>query len=529
MADDQDATVRFLSSADSYGLSGPVERIDTHAAIVFLAGDRAYKLKRAVTYPYLDYGTPALRKAACEAELRLNRRTAPDLYLDVRAVTETADGHLGFEPDRRAVDWLVVMRRFPQDCLFSSAEMQAAMTPALLRRLADRIAAFHQRAEVIERVDGAAAIRSVIDANLESMAAQRSILPMDEAVALHRSSLALLDRLAPLLDRRAREGHVRRCHGDLHLRNICLIEGEPTLFDCLEFSDALASIDVLYDLAFLLMDMWQKGLRAQANILFNRYFDMTEETDGLTALPLFMSIRAAIRSHVAAAAALLQRAKTERERQETDARAYLEAAKSYLDSRPPLLVAIGGLSGTGKSTLAQGLAPDIGQPPGARILRTDVIRKRLFDKAPEDRLGQDAYSPATDLRVYERLYVSAAAALAARHAVIVDAVFADPSERVRIEAIAETAGVPFRALWLAAPREALEARVQARSGDASDATVAVLHRQLGYDIGDLAGWHRIDAGGDAAQSRSLAARALARPQVEFANCPSPTSRHPYGP
>jgi len=301
--------------------------------------------------------------------------------------------------------------------------------------------------------------------------------------------LQRLEAVGGLLDQRRAEGKVRRCHGDLHLRNICLLDGKSTLFDCLEFSDALASIDVLYDLAFLLMDLEHRGLTEFANVVFNRYLDLTNEDDGLPALPLFLSLRAAIRAHVTATA--MDRAtQVEKKRQMAcEACSYLELAARLLRPRPSRLIAIGGLSGSGKSTLAAALAPAI----GARVLRSDVIRKRLFGVAPETPLPASAYAPEVSRRGYGALRRKARAALAAGYSVIIDAVSLKPEERRSFAAVAEAASVPFSGLWLAAPELTMAARLRARRHDASDASPEVLAQQLQQDAGPI-DWIIIDAG-----------------------------------
>jgi uncharacterized protein len=301
---------------------------------------------------------------------------------------------------------------------------------------------------------------------------------------LHASTEEWLARLGDLLDRRRAAGKVRRCHGDLHLRNICVLDGKPVLFDCLEFSEVFASIDVLYDLAFLLMDLEHQGQGASANLVFNRYLDLTGEDDGLAAMPLFLSLRAAIRAHVTALAGATAA---------DGARQYLDEACMALLPPPPQLIAIGGLSGTGKSTLAVGLAPGLGARPGARVLRSDVIRKRLFGLDPEARLPEDAYTPEVSERVYSTLRMQAAAALRAGYCAIVDTVALHAQERQAFAAVAQAAGVPFTGIWLDASPQTMTARVEARRHDASDATSAIVERQLEIDPGAM-DWHRIDAG-----------------------------------
>ncbi|MFZ2006057.1 MAG: AAA family ATPase, partial [Stellaceae bacterium] len=306
-----------------------------------------------------------------------------------------------------------------------------------------------------------------------------------------------LDRVGPLIDRRRAAGKVRRCHGDLHLRNICVIDGKPVLFDCIEFSDAFASIDVLYDLAFLLMDLDHQGHRASANLVLNRYLDLTEEADGLAAMPLFISLRAAIRAHVTASAGGAPE----------EALAYLGHACAALEPAAARLIAVGGLSGTGKSTLAAALGPGLGPTPGARLLRSDVIRKRLLGLDPEARLPQSAYTAEATRRVYAAMRNRAADALRAGYCAILDAVALRPEERQAFAMVAKKAGAPFAGLWLEAPEETMAERVTARRHDASDATAEIVKRQLEVDPGAL-DWKRIDAAGAAAEVLARAKRAL---------------------
>ncbi len=353
MMEDQRDVIAFLSEPSSYGPAiGRVDVIETHVSLVFLAGDRAYKLKRAVKYPYLDFSTPEHRRRACEAELALNRRTAPTLYLEVRALERTPDGKISFAGNRPAIDWVVVMRRFDQSSLFDALAQTGGLSAPLMHDLAGHIADFHATAERRYDCGGTAALTAIAETKhrclMEARYAGFSRERIDE---IREASSQRLMALGGLLDRRRADGKVRRCHGDLHLRNICFLDGKPTLFDCLEFSDTLASIDVLYDLAFLLMDLDHRGLTDFSNIVLNRYLDLADEDDGLPAMPLFLSLRAVIRAHVTATA-MDQSAHP----QSKEARGYLDLAARLLRPRPCRLVAIGGLSGSGKSTLAAALA-----------------------------------------------------------------------------------------------------------------------------------------------------------------------------
>ncbi len=496
---DQSAAEAFLSDPETHSVAA-VQRIDTHIGMVFIAGARAYKLKRAVKFPYLDFSTLALRRAACEQELAINRRTAPEIYLEARPIVRGSDGSLSFgdarAPSEAVVDWVVVMNAFAQDGLFDRMAQTGRLSDALLAELAHEIFRFHDGAEVITRDlpnrGGANGMAVVVEENAIDFAERPDLFERKACERLNELSHETIARLTPLLEDRFDRGLVRHCHGDLHLRNICLVEGRPRLFDAIEFSDAIASIDVLYDLAFLLMDLDHRGMRPAANLVFNRYLARAAEEAGLAAMPLFLSARAAIRAKVTAAAAASQADRAVRKVMDEEARSYFAAARSYLAPPGARLVAVGGLSGTGKSTLARAIAPGIGPVPGALHLRSDAIRKALFGVEEQEALPPKAYRPAVSVRVYDEVLRRARAALAAGHAVIVDAVYAKAETRAEVEALAGDAAVPFAGLWLEARPETMFARADARRADASDATSDVVRQQLGGDTGKIT-WHRLDA------------------------------------
>ncbi|MBC5826064.1 MAG: phosphotransferase [Candidatus Eremiobacteraeota bacterium] len=341
--EDQREAIAFLGKRETYGVvATAVERIDTHSAMVFLAADRAYKLKRAVRFSYLDFSTLERRGALCRAELALNKRTAPEIYLEVRSITREADGSYAFDGAGIVLDYVVVMRRFDQNSLFDRLASRGALDDALVTQLSAEVARFHAAAEKTPGHSGRASLEVEIsgnDANLRL--APPDILASDVCRALVHRWRAELQRYAALLDRRDEGGKVRRCHGDLHLRNICLWHGRPTLFDCIEFSEHLACIDVLYDLAFLLMDLLRRRLGAFANLLFNAYLDLNDESDGVGALPLMMSLRAGIRTHTGLAAAHAQPRPEDRKIIIDEAREYLSLADHLLHDQVPRLIAIG--------------------------------------------------------------------------------------------------------------------------------------------------------------------------------------------
>lgn len=465
-------------------------RHDTHGAHVFLAGDHAYKLKRAVTLPFLDFSTLALRRAACENELRLNRRTAPDYYLGVVPVTRQRDGGLRLGGAGEVVDWTVHMRRFPDAALLDVVAREGRFDDGLARQLADVVAAFHGDAEVFTDRGGYDEMARVADINAGMI---RGYVPQvfaaSEAEAQIAAVATALSRQRPLLARRQAAGFVRHCHGDLHLRNIFLDGSGPHLFDAIEFDDRMARTDVLYDLAFLLMDLWHRELRKTANLVLGRYLARTNDLDGLAAMPLFLSLRAQIRAHVSATMA---KSAGDPVALRAEAVQYLRLAGDVLRPRPARLVGVGGFSGSGKSTFAAALAPWLGPPPGAVCLRSDEIRKGLFGVTPEQALPAAAYDPAVSAEVYAELRQRAARVGAAGYAAIVDAVNDRAEDRRALAATAADAGLPFVGFWLDAAPAVLAARVRARRADASDADVAVLQAQLERGAGDV-GWHRLDA------------------------------------
>ncbi len=521
MDDAQREIVAFLSDPSSYPSgSGPVDIIETHASIVFLAGAHAYKLKRAVKYPYLDFSTAARRRAACTAELRLNRRTAPQLYLEVRAISRGADGSIVWgrpggdrqgDPKgdpRGPIDFVVVMRRFDQKELLENVALAGGLSASLGYALTAHIVAFHQKAEQSLDRGGGAAMAELIETNLRVLRDCRTAgfaaAQLDRLEEGLRAALAPLGRL---LDERRQAGRVRRCHGDLHLRNICLVDDQPVLFDCIEFSEELAHVDVLYDLAFLLMDLGHRRHQGLTNLVLNRYLDLTGEDDGLALTPLFLALRAVIRAHVTATMAEHGWGSGDPASASTEARRYLDEAEAALVPLPARLVAVGGLSGSGKSALAARLAPELGRPPGARVLRSDVLRKLRFGAQPESPLPPKAYTAEVTTQVYGDLCTRAAAALRAGYSAVIDAVALREEERRSFAAVAAVVGVPFTGLWLDAPAETMRARVAGRRGDASDASAEILDRQLVHNPGAL-DWIGIDAGGNLDATLAAARRAM---------------------
>ncbi len=468
---EQAETAAFLR-----GLAG-ADPVETHISLVFLGADTVWKLKKAVRLSFLDFSGVSDRRRFCERELTLNAPAAPGLYRDVVPVMRRPDGALALGGEGIVLDWVLRMARVPAADFLDVMADQGRFDPLLLDPIADAVAAYHRSLPAL--IGAIPDMTSVATGN--ARAALDAGLPRTEVDAWKRAIGLALDSLTPWLAERAATGFVRRAHGDLHLGNLCLWRGKPVPFDALEFDEALATIDLGYDLAFLLMDLDRRVGRAAANQVMSRYVARTGDAVLVRGLPAFLSLRALVRAHVSARSGKIE-----------SGGAYLTSAAAYLHPVPPLVVAVGGLPGTGKSTLARALAPEIGMAPGALVVRSDEIRKRLSGVAPEERLPQSAYTPDVSRTVFEALTETVRVAAKGGQAVIADATFMDPDHRSMVKNAARQAGVPFHGFWLQASLPDLEQRVAARTGDASDATVAVLHAAAPNDPGPL-DWTPIDA------------------------------------
>ena len=488
---DQSAAIAFLSAPETYGETGAVKIIETHISLVFLIDGHAYKLKRAVKLPYVDFSTYELRLHYCRREVELNSRATPDLYLGIRRITREADGRLTFDGKGEAIDVVVEMNRFAQHDLFDRMADEGKLDASLLEASARMIADVHAQAPIVHTASGSANLGGVLDINAAGFATSH-VFPENAVARLNAAfRSAWMDRIA-LMDRRESEGKVRLCHGDLHLRNLFLSPAGPRMFDCIDFNDQIATVDVLYDLAFLLMDLWHRGFPDLANVCANRYLDISRDDEGFSLLPFFMAVRAAVRAHVTGTQ--IESGADPDGKLTHAARAYFDCAAALLAAPSPRLVAIGGLSGSGKSTLADRLAPRLAGPPGARILESDRIRKAMFDVAAHERLPVEAYRPEVSATVYAQMADRARLVIAGGGTAVVNAVFDRPDDRRHISAIAEHLGVPFTGIWLEAGAGTLQSRIASRPKGQSDATLDVLEMQLAKDLGPM-DWHRIDAAG----------------------------------
>jgi len=508
-SDPQGEIFAFLRAPQGWQALGPrpdrVDVIETHGALVFLAGAEVLKVKRAVKLAYLDFSTLDQRRAVCTRELALNRPAAPDIYKEVLAIVRRADGRLAIGGPGVPVEWAVRMARFGQDQLLEAVATRSGIGGELAKALADMAATSHARATVAAGIDTAPRLAAVVATIVASLTA----VGQPDAIELGRALDHRIASARDLLARRVAAGLVRRCHGDLHLGNIVMWNGTPVPFDAIEFDEDLATIDTLYDLAFLLMDLDRHKCRPAANVVLARYLWRTGrdlDLEGLALMPAFLALRAGVRAMVRA-----DRARQVEGRAKAEALARVAhttaLADAYLRPPAPRLIVVGGLSGTGKSTLAAGLAPAIGAAPGALHLRSDLERKALAGVDEAERLPPSHYTTESSAAVYDALARKADLALRAGHSVVLDAVFATPQERARCSALASACGAAFTGIWLEAGAETLKARVAARRGDASDATVSTVESQLGYELGPIA-WARVDASRGAAETRAGAERVL---------------------
>lgn len=476
-----EALVAGLMRPQAYPHSvAQVERIDTHISTVLLAGDYAYKLKKPVVFDFVDFSTIELRRQSCIDEVRLNRRTAPQVYVDVVPIAgpHSVPRVGGTAP---AIEYAVRMRRFDPAQTLDRLARDGAIDPGHIDRLAATIARFHADAD---RVVGSASpddVRHWVDDNFSFMrdrvqsAADRARLDVIvawSAAELHAQSARIAARSA--------QGFVREGHGDLHLGNIVMLDGEPVPFDAIEFNAGLRRIDVVNDIAFTFMDLLDHGLPALAWRLIGAYVEHTGDYDGLALLRFYAVYRALVRAKIA----LIREqqphvARHLRLHEHRSFAHYLALAERLTTSRARELVVMCGLSGSGKSTVARHLAETM---PAIRV-RSDVERKRLFGLAPTARSDGSIYGEDANRATYARLAEVARIVVDAGLAVVVDAAFLRRDERIAFRALAEALGARFTLLVCEAPLEVLRARVAARAAqgsDASEAGVDVLERQLGW-------------------------------------------------
>lgn len=499
--------IEFLTSANAFEGHIP-ERIDTALSHVFLAGPYAYKLKRAIKLDFVDYSTVEKRREFCQRELQANANWPSSLYIGIVPIT-FSDGVFTIDGSGKPVDWLVKMRRLDKNDRLDKALELGTVSRNDIFHFADDLAHQHQRAAPQFEFGGAKAIDEIVQQITRFL--ERTFLGNKDGEHLSVLLGSRAKTLSPLLDARFTEGCFRLCHGDLHLQNICRWDGRLTGFDALEFDDHLRTIDVLYDLAFPIMDLIQYGHLKQANQMLSRYLAQSDDYQSLAVLDLYLSLRASVRGLAAALAENLERAEQ-----------YISLAIEFLLRKPdPRLVVLGGRSGTGKTSQAELLAPHLGQLPGAIVLRSDVDRKIRLRHAPEERLQKDAYSTDLSAAIYATLYRQAERCIDAGYACIINASFLNKNERAHMSEHFASSNIHPNCLWLTAPADTLRQRLSERGSDASDATIDVIEQQLAMK--DPEDWRRIDVSASLAQSADAILGAVEQMQI------SSFSSHTFNP
>ncbi|QJW98834.1 bifunctional aminoglycoside phosphotransferase/ATP-binding protein [Frigoriglobus tundricola] len=454
--------------------------VQTHISVVVLTGDLVYKLKKPVNLGFLDFSTLERRKRFCEEEVRLNRRLAPTVYLGVVPVARGAGGRVRFEGEGEVLEWAVKMRRLPAGASFLERLQGDDLPPALLEAFAVRLAEFHRRAEAGPRVAESGrhevVARNARDNFVQSAAQIGVTVSRTLFDRLHGATEAALERLRPLIEARAARGVPRDTHGDLHLDHVYSFPDRAppddlVAIDCIEFSESFRHADPIADAAFLAMDLAFRGRRDLAAAFTARYLLASDDAEGAALFPFYIAYRAAVRAKVDGMTALEEEIpEPKRAEARTLARAHWLLALGSLESadRRPALVLVAGLPGTGKSTLARGLA----ERGHLALVRSDVVRKELAGVAP-DAPGEGLYTPEWTARTYAECLRRAEAVATDGGRVIVDANFPDENRRRDFLNAAERLAVPAVLLWCRADPGVAKRRITARRSDASDATVAV--------------------------------------------------------
>ena len=466
---------------------GEIAHLETHISHVFLAGDYAYKLKKPVDFGFLDFSTPEKRRAACAEEVRLNARLAPDFYLGVVPVCLCEAGYRvrpqGCAPDETEAEVLVRMRRFPQEGLLDHLATTGKLTPDIMSDIARQLARFHASAGRGPEIDQFGSVESVRTPVVQNFTQTAPYIGRTVSAATHARLRAWADEFlrshAGLLAERVRAGKVVDGHGDLHLRNMCKLDGHVLIFDCIEFNPALRAGDVMNDIAFLIMDLDHRALAAHANRFLNDYLEQTRDYAGLKLLDFYRFYRACVRAKVMSFESDSAPA-AERRAFEQEAASYFDLAEQALAPRAPGLLLTCGVSGSGKTTLARQAAEVL----DGVMVRSDAVRKHLAGIPLTVRGGQsgaDIYTPDMTQRTYTALLQHAREIIASGRWAILDAVYARQGERAAAALLARELRVPFGILHCQAPPTELKRRLDQRASegrDISDATVEVLEQQL---------------------------------------------------
>ena len=469
-----------------------IELIETHISWVILTGGFAYKIKKPVDFGFLNFSTLEKRHDFCEQELNLNRRLAPAIYLDVVAITGTSDkprisDHIEtFEGE--VFEYAVKMAQFPQsaqlDNMLAAGELNAEHMDAIAHMVAD----FHKTNDVADdsmEYGNKETIYQPVEENFTQINEHLDTASYtDRLSALSQWSRSEFIKLEPVFEQRKADGFIRECHGDMHLRNLLWLDDQPLAFDCIEFNSALRWIDVISEVAFLVMDLQDRQQHQLANRFLNTYLEATGDYAGLSVLPFYLCYRALVRAKVNALR-LEQKNIPEEEREQilTEFKSYLELATTYTQQPAAKLIIMRGLSASGKSTVSQQLLEIL----GVIRIRSDVERKRLFDidsgnststGNTADKINKGIYSAQASLQTYTKLAELACKIISAGYSVIVDAAFLEHEQRKPFQLLARSLAVSYSIIETTAAADVLRQRIKKRKHDVSDADLVVLEHQL---------------------------------------------------
>ena len=483
IAEEQPELIRGLLSPDAYDHPvSEIQLIETHISWVILTGNFAYKIKKPVNLGFLDFSTLEKRRFCCNEELRLNSRLAAPIYLEVLPVTGTA-AQPALNGQGDAIEYVIKMIQFPQQAQLDNMLADGKLDKTHMDAIATLVAGFHQQADVAAEDSGFGDPEHVFQPVAENFLQIRQHLHTDKYDAMLAGiedwSKRSFESLQTVFKQRKRNGFIRECHGDMHLRNLVWFDGEPLAFDCLEFNPALRWIDTLSEVAFLVMDLQDRRQPELAQRFLNSYLEKSGDYQGLQVLGYYLVYRALVRAKVdAIRAGQAGISETEKQEAEKEFLAYLELGDWYTRQQQPVLIITRGLSASGKSTLTQPLL----ELSGAIRIRSDVERKRLFGIQPDTdskaAIGKGIYSTEAGIRTYEKLAALAETVLAAGFSVIVDAAFLKFEQRQPFRQLADQSAAPFVILEFTASAETLRQRIKARTRDVSDADLSVLEHQL---------------------------------------------------
>ncbi len=468
-----------------------IQLIETHISWVILTGDFAYKIKKPVDFGFLNFSTLEKRHYFCQQELDLNRKLAPEIYLDVVAISGTLN-----EPrlsgSSTVFEYAVKMKQFPQSAQLDNMLAAAELKLEHMDAIAHMTAYFHQSTDIAnEAMDygNKETLYQPVEENFKQINEHLvSELHTDKQYAdkltvLSQWSRSELAKQQAVFAQRKADGFIRQCHGDMHLRNLVWLDNKPVAFDCIEFNDKLSWIDVISEIAFLIMDLQHRQQHQLANRFLNCYLEVTGDYAGLSVLPFYLCYRALVRAKVNALR-VEQKNITDKEKQQTDTEfmaefeSYLELASSYIKHSTPKLIITRGLSASGKSTVSQQLV----DTTGMLRIRSDVERKRLFELSlttgAANNIDSGIYSTQASLQTYKKLAELASNIINAGYSVIVDAAFLNYEQRQLFQQLASRLGVSYIILEITAPAEILRQRIKKRIHDVSDADLTVLEHQL---------------------------------------------------